>query len=588
MQSAPYITYSGQDLTSRVGPIDLEHTIAHWRAYQQILGMRYFYFSLNEKGVFIINLSSQKPYEQNCTVKTLRDLKNILFKQYPEAYASKMGKNFINLAKVIKNHYFSLHKSNTCQSCKKDREILRIYEQIQNRMTLCPAFNIPEDIFKHIFSYLSVKDLCQFESVNRLAYSQSKWAWANYALTLQLNDISPGSSKKRIVNMIESLKRFVKSKLFPPEALRTTLDHNINYMRTLMELRRTYKNALNRAFYYSLDGLDNQWQDILMVGANPIQKFKEGDTPLLKAIRNSKYKAVDHIISFPGLNINEANDFGFTAVHLVAETHNVDKMQQLLQHGANLNARTPIGITPLHIACASNQLEVVKYILKNGAHLEAKDDKGKTPLFYALGFPDITRVLIQAGALINIPLAKKGMMRPIHYAIKKGCFDTACLLIEAGAGINEPLPSGKTILHLAVQSAKIHVTTLYKNQTGWYSYFDGFELQVAAKNIEVFDSFYPSLLNPKLVTVVEKLIAKGANPAAVDKSGKTPLDYLMLSFGGFKTQTRSLDRFDLSLKPIDAIIRLCHIGPRNQILTVNGKEHILQIFPIEQKHFRRV
>jgi ankyrin repeat protein len=540
MQSAPYLTYSGQDLTSRVGPIDLEHTIVPWRAYQQILGMRYFYFSLNEKGVFVINFSPQKCHVKNYTFKTLRDLKNILFKHYPEAYASKMGKNFLNLAKVIKNYYFSLHKSNTCQTCKRDLEILRIFEQIQNRMTLCPTLNSPEDILKHIFSYLSVNDLCQFESVNRLAYSQAKWVWANYALTLQLKDINPDHSKKNIVNMIESLKRFVKSKLFPPEALRRTLEHNINYMRTLTELRRNYKNALNRAFYYSLDGLDNQWQDILTVGANPIQKFKEGDTPLLKAIRNSNYKVVDQIIFFPGLNINEANDYGCTAVHLVAETHNVDKMQQLLQHGANLNAQTPIGITPLHIACASNQHEMVKYILKNRADLEAKDDRGKTPIFYALGFPDITHELIQAGALINIPLVKKDMMRPVHYAIKKGCFDTACMLIEAGASIKDPLPSGKTILHFAVQSAKIHMTTLYKSQTAWYSYFDGYELQTAAKSVEVFDCFYASLLNPQLVNVVEKLIAKGANAAAVDKSGKTPLEWLMMSLGELKPKHQAL------------------------------------------------
>jgi len=98
-------------------------------------------------------------------------------------------------------------------------------------------------------------------------------------------------------------------------------------------------------------------------------------------------------------------------------TENVDEVRANIAHGADLNEFTADGprggFTALHAASRANYVE-------------------------------IARLLIEAGADINIPADAPHRATPLHWAARSGNLDVVKLLVEAGAdltvraGITEP------------------------------------------------------------------------------------------------------------------------------------------------------
>lgn len=99
--------------------------------------------------------------------------------------------------------------------------------------------------------------------------------------------------------------------------------------------------------------------------------------------------------------VNQTDDFGFTALHGLAEEEYPEIAEFLIQHGANINAKNDEGITPLHLA---GWPEMAQLFLRNGADLEARSWQGETPLLILAAEPereDVIEVLLDAGANVN-------------------------------------------------------------------------------------------------------------------------------------------------------------------------------------------
>ena len=104
--------------------------------------------------------------------------------------------------------------------------------------------------------------------------------------------------------------------------------------------------------------------------------------------------------------VNETDEYGFTALHGLAEEEHVEIAQYLIDNGADVNAANDQGLTPLHLAAWP---EMAELFLRNGADIEARTLGGETPLLILAAEPereDVMAVLLESGADVNATTAE--------------------------------------------------------------------------------------------------------------------------------------------------------------------------------------
>jgi ankyrin repeat protein len=83
-----------------------------------------------------------------------------------------------------------------------------------------------------------------------------------------------------------------------------------------------------------------------------------------------------------GADPNEADEDGFTPLHLACQEWSVDAVRELIAAGAAVNAATESGYTPLILATfrADGRDEIIEMLRVAGADLRRADVHGHTPL----------------------------------------------------------------------------------------------------------------------------------------------------------------------------------------------------------------
>lgn len=116
----------------------------------------------------------------------------------------------------------------------------------------------------------------------------------------------------------------------------------------------------------------------------------------------SQYGHKNCIIALLDNNINEKDNYGFTALHFASDYDECIKI--LLDNGANVNEKNSCGQTALHIASNNGKQQSVITLLKYGAQINEKDDFGETPAHYAgrYGHNKCLITLLENGADFNI------------------------------------------------------------------------------------------------------------------------------------------------------------------------------------------
>lgn len=159
---------------------------------------------------------------------------------------------------------------------------------------------------------------------------------------------------------------------------------------------------------------------------------------------------------------------------------------------------------PLHNATAEYDFAAMKKAIAGGANVNQPDDRGYTPLHVVLmttispfwhRYSDDTatamKLLLAAKANPNTPLPKhftQTGMAPLHWIAYDGRADLAAMLLQAGADPSVKSASGSTPLHDAAACT------------------------------------YMNSYDPMAAATVKVLAAWGADLAAKDGSGLTPLD----------------------------------------------------------------
>lgn len=90
---------------------------------------------------------------------------------------------------------------------------------------------------------------------------------------------------------------------------------------------------------------------------------------------------VQEFLEQGGMDVNAADEFGYTCLHAAASYGHADLVQFLIDRGGNVALRDPDGDTPLHVC---EEVNVAQVLVGSGADPQARNTDGKRPHDVAL------------------------------------------------------------------------------------------------------------------------------------------------------------------------------------------------------------
>ena len=252
---------------------------------------------------------------------------------------------------------------------------------------------------------------------------------------------------------------------------------------------------------------------LLQAGSDVNERQGDGTTALAWAAYRNDLETAELLLG-AGAEVNAANAYSVTALSLGCTNGNAAMVEKLLRGGANPNTAQRTGETALMTCARTGNVEAVESLLRHGAEVNAKEPKrGQTALMWAVAqkHSGVVRALVAHQADIHARtnavaksadsgpgygfvrgditgLGREGVVRgnstALLFAAQQGDVESARILLEAGADVNETTPEGLSVLLVAI------------------------------------DSGHESL--------ARFLVEKGANPNAADSSGLTALHYALL------------------------------------------------------------
>jgi len=199
----------------------------------------------------------------------------------------------------------------------------------------------------------------------------------------------------------------------------------------------------------------------------------DGSTALHWASYRDDPESADLLIR-AGAKVNAATDLGVTPLWAASQNGSAAMVRRLLEAGANPNTALLSGETPLMVAARSGYPAIVEQLLAKDANVSARGARGQTALMWAVSqkHPDVVKVLLAHGAQVQArsevwnqmmavpPHGFPGYNREIPhggetalmFAARVGDFDSARLLVAAGANVNDADAWGISATVLAAHS----------------------------------------------------------------------------------------------------------------------------------------
>ena len=184
-------------------------------------------------------------------------------------------------------------------------------------------------------------------------------------------------------------------------------------------------------------------------------KGRNGETPLINAVKNGHEEVAQWLINMGRADVNARSVEGRTALmHAIENGHNLLVLWLVGQDAIDINAKDINNKTALMYAVERGNREVMEWLLLRGADVNARDAQGRTVLMYAVyitqyvyaGEPVlrsllddtlfIIKSLLTAGADINAidTNGRTALMHARHPMY--GMADIIKLLLEKGAEVN--------------------------------------------------------------------------------------------------------------------------------------------------------
>jgi uncharacterized protein len=112
-------------------------------------------------------------------------------------------------------------------------------------------------------------------------------------------------------------------------------------------------------------------------------KMINQDEQFFDAVGKNNLPKVKELIG-KGTNINSADNYGYSALHIASSKKLIDMAFVLVNNGIDVNLQDKNGLTILHYVAEYNQLSLAKEVLAKGANLSIADKHGNEPLWTAV------------------------------------------------------------------------------------------------------------------------------------------------------------------------------------------------------------
>jgi ankyrin repeat protein len=242
-----------------------------------------------------------------------------------------------------------------------------------------------------------------------------------------------------------------------------------------------------------------------------------------------------------GANVNAQNDLGATPLWLACVNGNADFVDKLLRAGANPNVALIEGETPLMTASRGGKVEAVKLLVAHGANVNARErSRNQTALMWATGqqHAEVAQILIEAGADLHAKSEMRsrrintggqggggvddrfnppgvrdeehGGFTPILFAAQQGDVQTAKVLLDGGANVNDVAANGASVLVVATHSGHAQLSSFLLER--------GADPNAAGAG---YTALHAAILRGEQ-PIVDALLAKGADPNVPIEKG-TPV-----------------------------------------------------------------
>ena len=227
------------------------------------------------------------------------------------------------------------------------------------------------------------------------------------------------------------------------------------------------------------------------------------DLLLIDAAREQNVEAVQQLLS-DGIDPNEKQPDGATALHWAVYQENADVLQSLIEAGADVNIVNRLGTSALFIAAKSGNADLIKRLLEAGANPNLALQLGETPLMSAAraGTAEGVRLLVAAGADVNASESSR-QQTALMWATAQGHIDVVRALIEAGADLDA--------------RSKIRPMLMYTDATNGGAFDQGVTEQLGGYSPLLFAARQGE------VEIAKLLLNAGANIEGVAGNNTSPL-----------------------------------------------------------------
>ncbi|KAK9697777.1 hypothetical protein RND81_08G060700 [Saponaria officinalis] len=167
-----------------------------------------------------------------------------------------------------------------------------------------------------------------------------------------------------------------------------------------------------------------------------------------------------------GLDPNESENSGRTALHIAASNGSEKCVRLLLDYGADPNCRDQEGSTPLWAAMQGGHETVVKKLRESGANIQAGEVGQYACTATEQNNINLLKKIAQLDGNVTLPTAKYNGGTALHMAVTEGNIEIVEYLLEQGADVDMPDNQGWSSRDLAEQQAQEHIITLFETKAG--------------------------------------------------------------------------------------------------------------------------
>ncbi len=182
-------------------------------------------------------------------------------------------------------------------------------------------------------------------------------------------------------------------------------------------------------------GLTQSIHALINAGADVNICDRHGDSPLSSAIRYGTIDIITTLLGHPDINVNLADKFGLTPLHVACIKKRTDVAKMLLENGAQSIPQTT-GYNeykpspPFLLSLEARDYETAEMLLRMNTSPDVKDSKGDTPLIKAVYTNNIEAVKLLTKYKADFSMKNKWNHSALYYALVHNYCDMVNLLLQ--------------------------------------------------------------------------------------------------------------------------------------------------------------